>query len=117
SKNSKGDLCFEPLFATTVLHDEPIQIKYIRMRRLDVDALNVSDDQSSTVSSIIPIDEYYIIEKGQKICLNDDNPNLKQSVSKPIKPQPLRVSISGVDDKKEEYVYFYHRFDYPYIPE
>ena len=118
STNNKGDLCFEPLFATTVLHDQPIQIKHIKMRRLEIYNYDVPDDQSRTMLTIDPIDEeYYIIEKGQKVCLNTDNPNLKQRIFRPFKTQSVAVGIGGIDDKKEEYVYFLRRFDYPYVPE
>ena len=118
STNDKGDLCFEPLFAITVLHDQPIQMKYIRMKRLEIYNYDVPDDQSRTMITIVPIDEeYYIVEKGEKICLDTDNPNLKQRIFRPFKPQPLRVSISGIDDKKEEYVDFYREFEYPYVAE
>lgn len=116
STNDKGDLCFEPLFATTVLHDQPIQIKYIRMRRLEIYNYDVPDDQSRTMLTIDPIDEeYYIIEKGEKICLNTDNPNLIQRIFRPFKTQSVAVGIGGIDDKEEENVYFLRRFDYPYI--
>lgn len=118
STNDKGDLCFEPLFATTVLHDQPIQIKYIRMRRLEIYNYDVPDDQSRTMLTIAPIDEeYYIVEKGQKICLDTDNPNLKQRIFRPFKTQSVVVAIGGIDDKKEEYVDFHREFDYPYIAE
>ena len=118
STNDKGDLCFEPLFATTVLHDQPIQIKHIKMRGLEVYNYDVPKDQSRTILTIVPVDdEYHIVEKGQKICLNTDNPNLKQNIFRPLKPQSIVVSIAGVDDKKEEYVDFHREFDYPYTTE
>ena len=118
STNDKGDLCFEPLFATTVLHDQPIQIKYMKMSNLEIYNYDVPDDQSRTMLTIAPIDEeYYIVEKGQKICLDTDNPNLKQRVFRPFKPQSVVVAIGGIDDKKEEYVDFHREFDYPYATE
>jgi|26BtaG_2_1085354.scaffolds.fasta_scaffold06501_2 hypothetical protein len=121
STNNKGNLCFEPLFATAVLHDQPIQIKYIRMRRLEIYNYDVPDNQSRTILTIAPInpidEEYYIIEKGEKICLDTDNPNLKQRIFRPFKPQSVVVAIGGIDDKKEEYVDFHREFDYPFTTE
>ena len=118
STNDKGDLCFEPLFATTVLHDQPIQIEYIKMRRLEIYNLYVPEDESRTMLTIDPVDdEYYIIKKGEKICLNTDNPNLKQNVYKSLEQKFSIVSIGGIDDKEEEYVYFSHDFDYPFTTE
>ncbi|WP_367110418.1 hypothetical protein [uncultured Psychrobacter sp.] len=118
STNDKGGLCFEPLFATTVLHDQPIQIKYIKMSSLEIYNYDVPDDQSRTMLTIAPIDEkYYIIEKGQKICLDTDNPNLKQRIFRPFKTQSVVVGIGGIDDREEENVYFHREFDYPYTPE
>lgn len=121
STNNKGNLCFEPLFATTVLHEQPIQIKHIKMRRLEIYNYDIPDDQSRTMLTIAPIDpineEYYIIEKGEKICLNTDNPSLIQRTFRPLKPQSVVVAIGGIDDKKEEYVDFHREFDYPYVPE
>nr|WP_317200916.1 hypothetical protein [uncultured Psychrobacter sp.] len=118
STNNKGNLCFEPLFATTVLHEQPIQIKHIKMRRLEIYNYDVPDDQSRTILTIAPIDEeYYIVEKGEKICLNTDNPNLKQRIFRPFKTQSVVVAIGGIDNKKEEYVDFHREFDYPYTPE
>ncbi len=118
STNDKNDLCFKPLFATTVLHEQPIQIKYIKMRRLEIYNLYVPEDESRTMLTIAPVDdEYYIIKKGEKICLNTDNPNLKQNVYKSLEQKFSIVSIGGIDDKEEEYVYFSHDFDYPYVAE
>lgn len=118
STNNEGDLCFEPLFATTALNDQPIQIKYIKMRNLEIYNYDVPDDQSRTMLTIAPIDkEYYIIEKGQKICLNTDNPKLKQRIFRPFKPQSVVVGIAGIDDKEEENVYFHREFEYPYVTE
>ena len=118
STNDEGNLCFEPLFATTTLNDQPIQIKYIKMSDLEIYNYDVPDDQSRTMLTIAPIDEeYYIIEKGDKICLDTDSPNLKQRIFRPFKPQSVIVGIGGIDDKEEENVYFYREFDYPYVPE
>ena len=118
STNSDGDLCFEPLFATTVLHDQPIQIKYIRMSDLEIYNYDIPDDQSRTMLTIAPIDEkYYIIEKEEKICLDTDNPNLIQRTFRPFKTQSVIVGIGGIDDKEEENVYFHREFDYPYVAE
>lgn len=121
STNNKGNLCFEPLFATTALNDQPIQIEYIKMRKLEIYNYDIPDDQSRTMLTIAPIDpideEYYIIEKGEKICLNTDNPSLIQRTFRPLKPQSVVVAIGGIDDKEEENVYFHREFDYPYVPE
>lgn len=121
STNNEGNLCFEPIFSTTVLHDQPIQIKYIKMRRLEIYNYDVPDDQSRTMLTIAPInpidEEYYILEKGQKICLDTDNPNLIQRTFRPFKTQSVIVGIGGIDDKEEENVYFLREFDYPYVPE
>lgn len=121
STNDKGNLCFEPLFATTALNDQPVQIKYIRMRRLEIYNYDVPEDESRTILTIAPIDpideEYYIIEKGEKICLDTENPKLKQRIFRPFKPQSVVVAIGGIDDKKEEYVYFLREFEYPYVTE
>lgn len=118
STNNEGDLCFEPLFATTALNDEPIQIKYMKMRSLEIYNYDVPKDQTRTMLTIAPIDKkYYILKKGENICLDTDNPNLKQRIFRPFKTQSVVVGIGGIDDKEEENVYFLREFDYPYVPE
>ena len=118
STNDEGNLCFEPLFATTALNDQPIQIEYIKMRKLEIYNYGVPDDQSRTMLTVAPIDEeYYTVEKGEKICLNNDNSNLIQNIFRPLKSQSVVVAIEGIDDKEEENVYFHREFDYPYVPE
>lgn len=118
SIDKKGNLCFEPLFATLTESNIPITIEHLKMQRLELDDLTVPADQSSTILTIVPVDnEYHIIEKGQKICLNTNNPHLRQKIFRPLKPQNIRVLIGGVDDKEEFFVTFYRYFNYPYISE
>ena len=67
STNDEGDLCFEPLFATTALNDQPIQIEYIKMSNLEIFNLYVPKNESRTMLTIDPVDdEYHIIEKNEK---------------------------------------------------
>ncbi|WP_367111418.1 hypothetical protein [uncultured Psychrobacter sp.] len=116
--NNKGNLCFEPLFATTTESNSPVEIEHLKMRRLEIYNHDVPDDQSRTMLTIVPVnDEYYILEKGKSICLNTNNPSLKQNVFRPLQPQPVAVLIGGLDDEKEQTVDFHREFDYPYTPE
>lgn len=111
-------MCFEPLFATTTESNAPVEIEHLKMRRLEIYNYDVPDGQSRTMLTIVPVnDEYYILEKEQSICLNTNNPSLKQNIFRPLQPQPVAVLIGGLDDEKEQTVDFHLEFDYPYTAE
>ncbi len=114
--NNEGNLCFEPLFATTTESNSPVEIKHLKMRRLEIYNHNVPDDKSRTILTIVPVDnEYYILEEGQSICLNTNDSSLKQKNFRPLQPQSIAVLIGGLDDEKEQTVDFHREFDYPYV--
>lgn len=117
SKNSKGDLCFMPIFSSATVMDNPINFNYIKMEEL------VILDPNAEVSSHVKIQikpankDYFSLKNGQKICLNSDNINLKQTIYSKLDKQLLVVSIGGLDDKEEHFISFQRKFDYPYTPE
>ena len=116
STTEKGTLCFEPLFNTTKIEEDLVEIEYLKMKKFSLLDFNVPDDQSQTILTIVPIsDKYYILEKGQKICLDTDNPQLKQNTFRDLAPIPMVVLIEGVDGDEEIIVNFSLEFDYPYI--
>lgn len=118
SIDDEDNLCFEPLFATTMESNTPVEIEYLKMKRLSLKDYNVPDDQSRTILTLVPVNnEYHIIKNGEKICLNTDNPNLQQTIFKPLQPQPVVVLIAGLDEKETIFVNFHHNFNYPYVPE
>ncbi|MEG9302670.1 hypothetical protein [Psychrobacter celer] len=117
SKNSKGDLCFMPIFSSATVMDNPINFNYIKMEEL------VILDPNAEVSSHVKIQikpankDYFSLKNGQKVCLNSDNINLKQTIYSKLDKQLLVVSIGGLDDKEEHFISFQRKFDYPYTPE
>ena len=117
SKNSQGDLCFMPIFSSATVMDNPINFNYIKMEEL------VILDPNAEVSSYVKIQikpankDYFSLKNGQKVCLNSDNINLKQTIYSKLDKQLLVVSIGGLDDKEEHFISFQRKFDYPYTPE
>lgn len=113
-ENSKGDLCFIPIFSSAISSGDLMKINHIKMKELAV--LDPTRQGGGYVLlRITPInDEYYILEDGEEICLNTDNPDLKQTIYTPLDKQLLSVSIGGLDDKKKYSVNFYREFNYPY---
>ncbi len=117
SKNSKGDLCFMPIFSSATVMDNLINFNYIKMEEL------VILDPNAEVSSYVKIQikpankDYFSLKNGQKVCLNSDNINLKQTIYSKLDKQLLVVSIGGLDDKEEHFISFQRKFDYPYTPE
>lgn len=116
SNNSKGDLCFTPLFDSATIMDNHTDLKHIKMTDLDLLDLN-ADDEYSKIISIKPLNKkYFILKNGETVCLNSDNPELEQIVYSPLNEQDLLVSIGGLDDKKELIISFQKEFKYPFLP-
>lgn len=117
SKNSQGDLCFMPVFSSATVMENPINFNYIKMEELVV--LDPHVEVSSHVKiQIKPVNkDYFSLKDGQKVCLNSDNVNLKQTIYSKLDKQLLVVSIGGLDDKEEHFISFQRKFDYPYTPE
>lgn len=117
SKNSQGDLCFMPVFSSATVMENPINFNYIKMEELVV--LDPHVEVSSHVKiQIKPTNkDYFSLKNGQKVCLNSDNINLKQTIYSKLDKQLLVVSIGGLDDKEEHFISVQRKFDYPYTPE
>lgn len=117
SKDSKGDLCFIPLFSSTMSIGDFIDLDHIKMEELAILDPNLQGG-GYVLLRIKPTNKkFFILNNGQKICLNSNNPNLEQTIYTPLDKQPLSVSIGGLDDEKKYIVNFYKEFDYPYTPE
>ncbi len=117
SRDSKGDLCFMPLFSSAMSSGDFIDLDHIKMKELAI--LNPSLQGGGYVLlRISPTNKkFFILNNGQKICLNSNSPNLEQTIYTPLDKQLLSVSINGLDDEKKYTVNFYKEFDYPYTPE
>ena len=106
-----------PIFSSATVMDNPINFNYIKMEEL------VILDPNAEVSSHVKIQikpankDYFSLKSGQKVCLNSDNINLKQTIYSKLDKQLLVVSIGGLDDKEEHFISFQRKFDYPYTPE
>lgn len=117
SKDSKGDLCFMQLFSSAMSSGDFIDLDHIKMEELAILDPNLQGG-GYVLLRIKPTNKkFFILNNGQKICLNSNNPNLEQTIYTPLDKQPLSVSIGGLDDEKKYIVNFYKEFDYPYTPE
>ena len=99
SKNSKGDLCFMPIFSSAVVMENPIIFNYIKMEELAI------LDPNAEISDHV------------KIQIKPKNPNLEQITYSKLDRQLLIVSIGGLDDKEDHFISFQKEFNYPYTPE
>ena len=115
SKDSKGDLCFMPIFSSATFMKEFVDIENINMEYLTISEPNSKGGGRIKINIEPSSNKYFILKNGQKICLNSNNPQLEKTVYTPLDKQSLSVSIAGLDDKKEHSIIFYKEFDYPYI--
>ncbi len=115
SRDSKGDLCFMPIFSSATVMENPINFNYIKMKELAI------LDPNSEISSHVKIQvkpankDYFPLKNGQKVCLDSNDTDLEQTTYSQLNKQPLVVSIGGLDDKEEHFISFQSKFDYPYI--
>lgn len=115
SRDSKGDLCFMPIFSSATLMENPTDLKYINMIDLDILDLNAEDANSKIIRIKPKSKKYFILKEGERVCLNTNNPELEQFVYIPLNNQELLASIGGLDDKKELVISFQKEFNYPYV--
>ena len=115
SSDSKGDLCFIPIFSSATFMEEFVDIENINMEYLTISDPNSKGGDRIKINIEPSSNKYFILKNGQKICLNSNNPQLEKTVYTPLDKQALSVSIVGLDDKKEHSIIFYKEFDYPYI--
>ena len=117
SKSHNGELCFMPLFSSAISNGDFMDLDHINMEELAI--LDPSKQGGGYVLlRISPTNKkFFILNNGQKICLNSNSPNLEQTIYTPLDKQLLSVSINGLDDEKKYTVNFYKEFDYPYTPE
>ncbi len=117
SKNSKGDLCFMPLFDSATFMENFVKLKTINMKYLTISDPNSTGGDRIKIN-IEPKDKkYFTLKDEQKICLNSNNSKLKTTVYTPLDQQLLSVSIVGLNNKKEISIIFYKEFNYPYVSE
>lgn len=120
--NDKGDLCFKPLFNTTKLgggSQKPMQINYLRMEQLTIFNSETVGDYYDKVTITPANNKYFNVYNGQKVCLNNNNSELKQETFSSFRnKEELVVHIAGFnDDEKDVYsTLFYKEFKYPYTP-
>ena len=117
SKNSKGDLCFMPIFSSAVVMENPIIFNYIKMEELAILDPNAEISDHVKIQIKPKNKNYFSLRDGQKICLNSNNPNLEQITYSKLNRQLLIVSIGGLDDKEDHFISFQKEFNYPYTPE
>ena len=115
SRDSKGDLCFIPIFSSATFMEEFVDIENINMEYLTISDPNSKGGDRIKINIEPSSNKYFILKNGQKICLNSNNPQLEKTVYTPLDKQALSVWIAGLDDKKEHSIIFYKEFDYPYI--
>lgn len=123
SKNSKGELCFKPLFSTLVnngefgsgVKGESVDVNSMKMEKLEI--YDLKEGRAIKIRIEPKYRKYFVLKEGQKICLNSDNFRLKQIDYMPMDMQRLNVYIGGLDRKEDNYIYFSGNFEYPYIAE
>lgn len=113
--NHKGELCFIPLFSSAMGSGDSMDLEHIKMEELAILDPNRQGGGYVLLRIKPKNKQYFILKEGQTICLNSNNPDLKQTGYTPLDRQSLSVSISGLDDKKKYAINFYKEFDYPYI--
>lgn len=120
SKNSKGELCFKPLFSALVNNGEfgpgakgeSTDVNYMKMRELEI--YDPKEGRAIKIRIKPKYREYFVVKDGQEICLYSDNFMLEQVVYASMDNQQLEVYILGLDRKEENYIYFSGNFEYPY---
>lgn len=94
SLNDKDNLCFKPLFDTAKLGggaQQPMPIKYLKMDRLTITNTEQREDGFKRIT-ISPVNsKYFIVKDRQEICVNDENPKLKQEIFAPFEQQETLI--------------------------
>lgn len=99
SKNSKGELCFKPLFSTLVndgefssgVKGESININYMKMKSFKIYDPNITESNSVKLRINPKYIKYFSIKEGQDICLYPDSSMLEQVIYAPMDQQKLEV--------------------------
>ena len=102
-----------PLLNSATFMEEFINLKHIKMENLVIQDFDTVSDGVKII--IKPVgNRFFILEKGQKICLNSDDPKLEQVDYAPIDTQSLSIMIDGLDNTKDYSISFSGEFDYSF---
>ena len=74
SRDSKGDLCFIPIFSSATFMEEFVDIENINMEYLTISDPNSKGGDRIKINIEPSSNKYFILKNGQKICLNSNNP-------------------------------------------
>ena len=120
SLNDKGNMCFQPLFNTAIVNHTFIDVRYLKMQWLGIYNTEETGKEHRRVVITPANGIYFDVYDSQKVCINNDNPDLKQETFAPFeKEEKLIVQMTGYNDDETD-VYntsFSKQFEYPYILE
>lgn len=120
SLNDKGDMCFQPLLNTAVTNDTFISVNYLKMQWLGIYNTEQTENEHRRIIITPANDLTFDVYNNQKVCINNDNPDLKQEVFASFnKKEKLIIHMTGYNDDETD-VYntsFSKQFEYPYTPE